>query len=138
MIFHINRLTFKPGVSEEQRQASIDLLRQAGENNPAVKSSVVGPQPGGEFEYGAVFSVEDLDGYWEYLTHPAHVRSEMEGIDLLERFEAFDITDSADPEIGAKIAQLQARHFAESPELAALVAQAQSFTVPDGTEQAKA
>nr|WP_221383212.1 hypothetical protein [Actinoplanes polyasparticus] len=77
-----------------------------------------------------MFAVQDVEGYWEYLTHPAHVRSELEGIELLARFEAFDITDSDDPEIGAKIEQLQARHFAESPELAALAAQAPSFSVP--------
>jgi len=80
MIFHINRATFKADLSEEQRRAGVELLRQAGAANPAVKSYVVGPELGGEFEYAAVYVVEDLDGYWAYLTHPAHVRSEMEGI----------------------------------------------------------
>ena len=40
MIFHINRLTFKSDLSEEQRRAGLDLLRQAGEANPAVQSYV--------------------------------------------------------------------------------------------------
>ena len=79
MIFHINRATYKSDLSEEQRRAGVEMLRQSGAN-PAVKSYVVGPELGGEFEYGAVYVVEDLDGYWAYLTHPAHVRSEMEGI----------------------------------------------------------
>ena len=70
MIFHINRLTFKSDLSEEQRRTGLDLLRQAGEANPAVRSYVVGPDLGGEFEWGAVYVLEDLDGYWEYLTHP--------------------------------------------------------------------
>jgi hypothetical protein len=74
--------------------------------------------------------VEDLDGYWEYLIHPAHYRAEMEGIGHIQRFESFDITDSDDPEISAKIAALQARNYAEHPELAELVAKAASFTVP--------
>jgi hypothetical protein len=77
-----------------------------------------------------VYVVEDLDGYWAYLTHPAHVRQEMEGIPLIEKFAAIDVTDSDDPEIGEKIARLQARHLQESPELAAREAQAASFTVP--------
>lgn len=47
MIFHINRLTFKSGLSEEQRQTGLGLLRQAGEANPAVRSYVVGPDLGG-------------------------------------------------------------------------------------------
>jgi hypothetical protein len=132
VIFHINRMAFKSGLSEEQLRACLDAARQVGAANPAVKSYVVGPELGGEFEYGAVYVVEDLDGYWAYLTHPAHVRYEMTGIPLLEKFVAIDVSDSDDPELGEKIAALQARNFQEYPEVAALVAQAVSFTVPDG------
>ena len=131
MIFHINRMTWKADLGEEQRRAGLELLRQAGAANPAVKSYVVGPELGGEFEYSAVYVVEDLDGYWAYLTHPAHVRSELEGIPLLEKFAAIDVSDSDDPDLGEKIAALQARNFQEHPEMAALIAQAASFTVPD-------
>ena len=133
MIFHINRATYKAGLSEEQRREGVEMLRQSGAGNPAVKSYVVGRELGGEFEYGAVYVVEDLDGYWAYLTHPAHVRFEMEGIPLLEKFAAIDVCDSDDPEFGEKIAALQARNYQEHPEMAALVAQAPSFTTPDGT-----
>jgi hypothetical protein len=108
------------------------MLRQSGAANPAVKSYVVGPELGGEFGYGAVYVVEDLDGYWAYLTHPAHVREELEGTPLLEKFAAIDVTDSDDPEIGEKVAALQARNFQEHPDVAAVIAQAASFTVPDG------
>src|SRR5215470_12015304 len=58
MIFHINRATYKSGLSEEQRRAGVEMLRQSGAN-PAVKSYVVGPELGGEFEYGAVYVFED-------------------------------------------------------------------------------
>jgi Stress responsive A/B Barrel Domain len=130
MIFHINRATYKAGLSEEQRRAGLEMLRQSGAANPAVKSYVVGPEFGGEFEYSAVYVVEDLDGYWAYLNHPVHVREELEGIALLEKFAVIDVSDSDDPELGEKIAALQARHLQEQPELAALEAQAASFTVP--------
>jgi hypothetical protein len=63
MIFHINQVTYKAGLSEEQRRAGLEMARQSGAANPAVKSYVVGPELGGEFEYGAVYVVEDLDGY---------------------------------------------------------------------------
>jgi len=132
VIFHINRATYKAGLSEEQRRAGLEMLRRSGAANPAVKLYVVGPGLGGEFEYGAVYVVEDLDGYWAYLTHPAHVRSEMTGIPLLEKFAAIDVSDSDDPELGEKIAALQARNFQEHPEMAALAARAASFTVPGG------
>ena len=132
MIFHINRATFKASLSEEQRRAGLELLRQAGAENPAVKSYVVGPELGGEFEYSAVYVVEDLDGYWQYLEHPVHVHEELTGMELIERFDVVDITDSDDPEIGEKIASLQVRHMEAHPEIAALVAAVPSFTVPDG------
>jgi hypothetical protein len=132
MIFHINRATYKAGLSEEQRRAGLEMLRQSGAANPEVKSYVVGPELGGEFEYGAVYVFEDLDGYWAYLNHPAHVREEVEGIPHLEKFAAIDVSDSDDPELAEKIAALQARHLQEHPEVAALVAQAASFTTPDG------
>jgi hypothetical protein len=132
MIFHINRATYKAGLSEEQRQAGVEMLRQSGAANPAVKSYVVGPELGGEFEYSAIYVFEDLDGYWAYLNHPVHVREELEAIALLEKFAALDVSDSDDPELGEKIAAVQARHLQEHPDVAALIAQAASFTVPDG------
>ena len=132
MIFHINLFTIKPG--DEQLEKGLDLMRQVGAN-PAVKSYVVGPELGGEFEYGAVYVVEELDSYWAYLEFPAHVRLELWGIPYLEKFAAIDVSDSDDPEIGAKIAALQARHQQQHPEIAAEIAQAASFTVPDGAGQ---
>ncbi|TFC26591.1 DUF4365 domain-containing protein [Cryobacterium sp. TMT1-3] len=63
MIFHINRLTFKAGVSEDDKHRGIALLRRQGESIPGVKSFVVGPELGGDFEGGAVFVIDDLDGY---------------------------------------------------------------------------
>lgn len=136
MIFHVNRMTLKADVTAEQRRDGIELLRQQGESIDAVKSFVVGPDLGGDYELGAVFVIEDLEGYWEYLTHPAHFRSEKEGLHLVEKFEAFDITDSDDPEMGAKIARLHARSYEENAELAKLVAGVPSFTVPDGAASA--
>ena len=88
MIFHINLFDVKPGVCDEQREAGLDLMRQDAAN-PAVKSWIVGRVLGGEYEYSAVYVVEDLDGYW-------------------------------------------ARHLQERPELAALMAQAATFPVPEG------
>src|SRR5262249_15535917 len=135
MIFHINRATYKADLSEEQRREGVEMLRQSGAANPAVKSYVVGPELGGEVEYGAVYVVEDLDGYWAYLEVPAHVRLELWGIPYLEKFAAIDVSDSEAPEFGAKVAALQARHQQEHPEIAAEIAQAASFTVPDGAGQ---
>ena len=136
MVFHINLATYKADLSDEQREAGLEMLRQSGAANPAVKSYVVGAVVGGEFAYGAVYVFEDLDGYWAYLNHPFHVHEELEGTPLLEKFAAFDISDSDDPELGEKIAALQARNFKEHPDVAEVIAEAASFTVPDGKGQA--
>ena len=136
MIFHITRATYKADVSEEQRRAVLEMARQCGATEPAVKSYVVGPEFGGEFEYCMVYVVEDLDGYWAYLTSPAHVREELEGTPLVEKFAAVDVSDSDDPDLGEKIAALQVRNFEEHPEVAAAAAVAASFTVPDGSGSA--
>jgi Stress responsive A/B Barrel Domain len=136
MIFHINRMTWKADLSEEEREEGVEMLRQAGAAIPAVKSYVVGPELGGEFEYTAVYVLDDLDGYWAYLNHPVHVHVELEGTPLIEKFAAYDVSDSGDPEFGEKIAALQARNFEEHPDVAAVIAQAASFTVPDGSQSA--
>ncbi len=127
MIYHVNRVSFKAGVSEEDKRHGLELLRRQGEAIPAVKSFVVGADLGGDYEVGAIFVFEDLDGFWEYLVHPVHFENEKWGFPFIERFEAFDTTDSDDPEYGQKIAALQTRSYQENPELAALVSQVPSF-----------
>ena len=133
MIFHINRASYKAGLSEEQRQAGLEMARQSGATEPAVKYYAVGPEIGGEFEYSFVYVVDDLDGYWSYLTSPAHVREELEGTPLLAKFAAVDVSDSDDPTLAEKINALQSRNLREHPDVAAVIAQAASFSVPGGT-----
>ena len=55
-------------------------------------------------------------------------------IAIADSDEIDDLND--DPDLAEKIAALQARNFREHPEVAAVVAQAASFTVPDGSGSA--
>lgn len=68
-----------------------------------MKSFIVGRDHGGDFQYGAVFAVEDLDGLLEYLTHPATYQTDHFGLDLVEDLHVFDVSDDNDPELNAKI-----------------------------------
>lgn len=86
-------------------------MRNQGRVIPAVKSFVVGRDYGGDFGWGGVFVIEDLDGYWEYLTHSAHARTDRIGMPLIEKYESYDITDDDDPQMGAKIADLHRRRL---------------------------
>jgi hypothetical protein len=136
MIFHVNRLTFRAEIDDHTRAQALDRLRRQGCDIEAVTTSVVGPDIGGEYEWGAVFAVKDLQGYWEYLVHPVHFESQKFGLPLIDRFVSFDITDAEDPDIGGRIAQLHKRSYEQNPELAELAAEVPQFAagaVPEGT-----
>ena len=121
MIYHHLRMAARPGVTDEQRDKVLASLDNQGRVIDAVRHFVVGREVGGDYEWGATFVFEDLDGYWEYLMHPAHLQTDEIGLPLAERFAMYDTTDDPDPGIAAKIAALHERRYAELPELAKLV-----------------
>ncbi|MFD5829234.1 Dabb family protein [Lentzea sp. NPDC060358] len=122
MIYHGNRMRVKEGADAAQVESALEVLREQGTAIPSVKWFTVGREHGSEFDWSAIFAFEDLDGYSEYLGHPAHHRTQRAGLPLMEKFETFDISDDPDPGLGAKIAELQMRHYAADPGLVELVA----------------
>jgi hypothetical protein len=128
MIYHGNRFTLKPGVTPEQAEEALESLRNQGRVIPAVKSFVVGRDHGGEYEWAAMFVIEDLDGYWEYLMNPAHRHTDEIGLPLVDKFVSFDITDDLDPEMGAKIAELHQRRYDGDPGLTKLISDLGEYT----------
>lgn len=121
MIVHNNRFTIKPGVSAEELEVALESLRNQGRVIPSVRSFVVGRDFGGDYEWGATFVLDDLDGYWEYLMHPAHRNTDRVGLPLVDKFVSFDLTDDPDPEMGAKIAALHQRRYDGDATLTQLV-----------------
>lgn len=121
MIQHGIRFTFKPGVTPEQREEALESLREQGRAIPSVTSFVVGRDYGGEYEWGATFAIGDLDGYWEYLIHPAHLHTDRIGLPLVDRFASFDITDDPSPDVGERIAALHQRRYDSLPDITELV-----------------
>ncbi|MFJ5985749.1 Stress responsive A/B Barrel Domain [Lentzea waywayandensis] len=128
MIYHGNRFTLRKDASPEQIEEALESLRNQGRVIPSVKSFVVGRDFGGEYEWGATFVIEDLDGYWEYLIHPAHRNTDRVGLPLVDKFASFDITDDEDPEMGAKIAALHQKRYDSDPELTQLVSDLGEYT----------
>lgn len=128
MIYHGIRFTVKAGVSDEQRENTLEGLRGQGRAVPSVTSFVVGPDFGGEYEYGAVFTIEDLDGYEEYMNHPVHLEMDRVGLPLVDKFMSFDITDDPDPDMGAKIAAIHQRRYDAKPDIAGLVSDLNEYT----------
>ncbi len=121
MIHHCVRFTFKPGTTPEQLGDALASLRRQGEVIPSVQSFLVGRDHGGIYEWGATFQITDLEGYWEYLIHPAHRRTDEIGLPLVDQFVSFDITDDLDPETGKKIAALHQRRYDTDPGITELV-----------------
>ncbi|NBE93234.1 Dabb family protein [Nonomuraea sp. KC401] len=128
MIYHCIRFTPKPGVSESDRQAALESMREAARAIPAIKSHVVGPDYGGDYAYGSISVIENLEGYEEMMNHPAHLEVDRNGLPLVDRFASFDITDDPDPEIGTKIAEIHRRRYATIPDIAALVSELPEYT----------
>ncbi|MFI5915802.1 Dabb family protein [Dactylosporangium sp. NPDC051541] len=122
MIYHGNRIALRDGLPADVVQRALTLMQTVGTAIPAVRSFVVGIDVGADYDFGAVFVLPDLDGYREYLNHPAHLAVERDGLPLMAKFEAFDITDDDDADFPAKVADLQKRHLEAHPDLAALMA----------------
>ncbi|TMR22277.1 2Fe-2S iron-sulfur cluster binding domain-containing protein [Nonomuraea turkmeniaca] len=105
MIYHGSRFTFKPDITPRQRTEALEGLSDQGRVIPSVRSFVVGRDHSGEYEWGAIFVIEDLDGYREFMTHPARRRAEQIALPLIENIVSFDLTDDPDPEAGVKMAE---------------------------------
>jgi hypothetical protein len=128
MIYHVTRLTLRPGAPADKVEEAIESMRNHGRVIPSVISFLVGPDIGGEYEWGGVYVIKDLDGYWEYLKHPAHRHTDELGLPLTDKFVSFDITDDPDPQMAEKIAALHRRRYEEDPALAELVSNLGSYS----------
>jgi hypothetical protein len=85
MTYHTVRLTMRPGMATEKVEEALKSLRTQGRVIPSVISFVVGKDVGGEYEWGATYVIEDLDGYWEYLKHPAYRHTDEIGLPLVDK-----------------------------------------------------
>ncbi|MEO9338634.1 Dabb family protein [Mesorhizobium sp. SB112] len=121
MIYHCIRMSIKPEVSKEQANAILERMRRESVSNPLVRSLVIGPDYGGEFDYGAITAVENLADYEAMMNDPTHREIDRIGLPLVEKFMSFDITDDADPDMNAKIANIHRRRYQAMPDVAGLV-----------------
>jgi hypothetical protein len=127
MIVHIVRFTLKPDAPKDQVDLAFEQLRKQGREINAVQSFVVGRDFGGEFDYGAMYIMKDIEGYQEYMMSPIHRKSDEIGLPLVEKFISMDITDDKDPAIGDKIAEIHRNRFQNDPALVALVQNLSSY-----------
>jgi Stress responsive A/B Barrel Domain len=134
MIYHCVRGTFRPDVPAAEREAALERLRRYPQEIDVIQTSCVGRDIGGEFEFGAMYALADIEALETYMNAPWHLETDAAGLPLVSAFVAFDLTDDEDPEIGEKIADVNRRRFENRPEILGLVEDLDSYTgsgVPD-------
>lgn len=123
MIAHVLRFRFKDGISEEDFAASMRAFRRTGQAS-TVSFSVVGQysgSPADGYTHSAVFGLADLEALETYMYEPAHREADFIVHPHMAKFDAFDISDEDDPDLEAKITDIQRRRLVADPELAELL-----------------
>jgi hypothetical protein len=127
-------MTFKPEIPADEVEAGLERLRRMGREIEVVQSWCVGRDIGGEFEYGAMYALPDIQAYETYMNAPVHLETDAAGLPLVANFVSLDLTDDPDPAIADKIAQVHATRYTNRPEILGLVKDLDSYTgsgVPD-------
>ncbi|MEW2452174.1 Dabb family protein [Streptomyces parvulus] len=121
MIYHQIRLAMRPDASRDKVEEALEMLRNMGREIDAVAYWAVGRDVGGDFDYGAVFAVEGIEGYRAYMHPPLHRRVDEIGLPLVRHMVSHDLTDDEDPATGERIRQIHAERFAADPALVELI-----------------
>src|SRR5882757_11223561 len=123
MIAHVLRFRFKDGTSEEDFAVSMNALRRTGQMS-TVSFAVVGQYSGSAgdgYTHSAVFGLADLEALERYMYEPAHREADFIVHPHMAKLDVFDISDEGEPDIAAKIMDIQRQRLAADPELAQLL-----------------
>jgi stress responsive alpha/beta barrel protein len=140
VIYHQIRFSVKADVPKDELEAALERLRRLGRELEVVQFCAVGRDFGGDFDYGALYALPDIDAYRTYMYAPLHLETDAAGLPLVDDFVSQDLTDDEDPAIGDKIAEVQRNRFADHPEVLDLVVHLGSYTgsgVPDDVPGSK-
>ena len=133
MIYHQVRLAVKKDAPSDQLETALGLLRRMGEEIDVVESYCVGRDFGGDFDYGAMYALKDIDAYRTYMLAPLHQETDRAGLPVVDNMISQDLTDDPDPDVGAKIAKIHSDRFAGDATLRGLVGDMGSYE-GSGTE----
>jgi hypothetical protein len=121
MIYHQIRISIRPDAPKDQVDTAMHYLHRMGEEIDVVEFFCVGRDFGGEFDYGALYALNDIDAYKTYMLAPLHQETDRAGLPVVDNMISQDLTDDPDPEIGAKIAKIHSDRFASDATLRGLV-----------------
>jgi Stress responsive A/B Barrel Domain len=123
MIVHVLRFSFKDDISEADYEASMEAFRRTAEME-TVSFGVVGKysgNPADGYTHSALFALADLETLEKYMYEPVHREADFIVHPHTDKFDAFDVSDGDEPDLAAKILDIQLRRLAADPELAALL-----------------
>ena len=63
MIYHQIRIAMKPDAPADEVEHALDLLRRMGRELDVIEFFLVGRDIGGDFDYGAMYALKDVDAY---------------------------------------------------------------------------
>jgi hypothetical protein len=133
MIYHQIRVSIKKDAPKDQVDTALHYLRRMGQEIEVVEFFCVGRDFGGEFDWGAMYALKDIDAYRTYMLAPLHQETDRAGLPVVDTMISQDLTDDPDPEIGAKIAKIHSDRFAGDATLRGLVENLGSYE-GSGTE----
>ena len=121
MIYHQIRISIRPDAPKDQVDTAMHYLHRMGEEIDVVEFFCVGRDFGGEFDYGALYALNDIDAYKTYMLAPLHQETDRAGLPVVDNMISQDLTDDPDPDVGAKIAKIHSDRFASDATLRGLV-----------------
>jgi Stress responsive A/B Barrel Domain len=74
MIYHQIRVSIRPDAEKEKVDTALEMLNRMGREIEVVDFFCVGRDFGGNFDFGALYALKDLDAYRTYMFHPLPTR----------------------------------------------------------------
>jgi hypothetical protein len=139
MIINLQRFSFKPGVTEEEKSEVLAAMRRTASVESTVFSTVgqdLGDSAEG-FTHAYLTAIPDLDTLERYMHDPVHLKGDEYILPRLAKQSAVRLSDDPDPELLQKIHAIYARKVELYPawgrEVEALFAAAGTKPTPAGT-----
>jgi hypothetical protein len=120
MIVNLLRIRFKDGVSVEEQEEVLAVMRRTASLG-MVAFGAVGKDfgnPADGFTHSYLAAIPDLDALERYMHDPVHLGGDDLILDKLEKMSAVRFSDDGDPEIGKAVYAVAARKMELYPEWA--------------------
>ena len=78
---------------KDRVDTALEYLNRMGEEIDGVEFFCVGRDFGGEFDYGTLYALKDIDAYKTYMLHPLHLETDKAGLPVVDNMISQDLTD---------------------------------------------